>query len=53
MNKESPLYKWLKTQPKEFVVNVNNNELYGNGQFTIEELCELDKKFNPVDENND
>lgn len=50
MNINSPLYKWLKTQPKEFADNVGNNELYGNGQFTIEELAELDSKYNPEDE---
>lgn len=50
MNSNSPLAKWLKTQPKEFVDDVNNNELLGNGQFTIESLIELDNKFNPEDE---
>lgn len=47
----NPLARWLKTQPKEFVDNVNNNELYGDGQFTLESLIELDNKFNPEDEN--
>lgn len=46
-----PLYKWLKTQPKEFVSDVNKNELYGDGQFTMKDLAELDNKFNPEDEN--
>jgi len=45
-----PLYKWLIKQEKEFVDDVNKNELYGNGQFTISELRELDEKFNPVDD---
>lgn len=53
MKSSTPLSRWLATQPKEFVDDVNNNELYGDGQFSIEKLCELDEKYNPVDENND
>lgn len=51
LNSNMPLYKWLKTQPKEFVSDVNKNELYGDGQFTMKDLAELDNKFNPEDEN--
>ena len=49
MNKESPLFKWLQTQPIEFVDNVNKNELLGNGEFSIQSLIELDELYNPED----
>lgn len=45
-----PLFKWLRTQDKEFVDDVNKNELRGDGQFSMKKLRELDEKFNPVDE---
>lgn len=50
LTSKMPLYKWLEKQDKEFVDDVNKNELYGDGQFTMKQLCELDEKFNPVDE---
>lgn len=53
MNKNSPLYKWLQKQPKEFIANVSDNDLLGNGQFTIDDLIELDSIFNnPEDKEN-
>lgn len=48
------LIDWLKTQPKEFAEDVLSKEMLGDGHFTIEELRELDLKFNPVgDEDNE
>jgi len=47
----NPLARWLKTQPKEFVDDVNNNEILGDGYFSLEDLIELDRKYNPEDEN--
>ena len=46
-------YDWLKKQPKEFVSDFANNDLHGNGEFTIDDLIELDCKYNPEDKNND
>jgi len=43
------LYKWLETQPKEFVDEVNSSKLLGDGWFSLDELRELDEKFNPED----
>lgn len=45
------LIEWLKQQPKEFVNEIVNNEILGDGNFTIESLAELDEKYNPEDEN--
>ncbi len=42
--------EWLKTQPNEFALDVNKNEMLGNGYFTVADLIELDLKFNPEDE---
>ncbi len=42
-----PLYKWLATQPKEFVENVLNNEMLGDGYFDVDKLRELDEMYNP------
>lgn len=47
----TPLERWLATQPKEFVDDVNNNKMFGDGHFDINKLRELDDKFNPEDEN--
>lgn len=48
-----PLDKWLATQPKEFVDDINNNEILGDGYFTINDLIELDNKYNPEDRKDD
>lgn len=45
------LIEWLKQQPKEFVNEIVNNEILGDGNFTIESLAELDEKYSPEDEN--
>lgn len=42
-----PLEKWLEEQPKEFIDNVRNNEMFGDGDFDIAQLKELDEMFNP------
>lgn len=52
MNK-IPLFIWLETQPKEFVDEIFNNRLLGDGQFTIEKLRELDDYFNPEEIDNE
>ena len=44
-----PLDKWLETQPKEFVDEFYKSEMLGDGHFTIDELRELDDKYNPED----
>ena len=46
-------YEWLRQQPKEFVNDVNNNEMLGNGAFQIDDLIELDRIYNPEGEDND
>jgi len=46
MNKK--LNEWLITQPKEFAEELKGKDILGDGMFTLEELCELDRKFNPV-----
>lgn len=46
-------YKWLKEQPKEFVEEFYKSELTGNGEFELDDLIELDLKFNPEGEDND
>lgn len=44
-NKE--LEEWLKTQPQEFIEEVISYEdELGNGLMTIDELRELDDKYN-------
>jgi len=46
---DSPLYKWLLTQPEEFVRDVSNNDMLGDGYMTIDKLRELDEIHNPED----
>lgn len=46
-------YDWLRQQPKEFVNDVNNNEMLGNGTFQINDLIALDQLYNPEDDDND
>ena len=50
MRKDSPLYRWLQTQPEEFVKNVLDNGDVRHGILTIDQLRELDEYFNPEDE---
>lgn len=38
---------WLEKQPKEFVEDVLDNKVLGDGQFTLDRLRELDQMFNP------
>ncbi len=47
------LVDWLRTQDKEFVNFVVNDDMLGNGQFSIEDLIALDLKYNPEDDIND
>ncbi len=49
--KNRPIDRWLATQPKEFVENVLDNKMFGDGHFDITKLRELDELFNPEDEN--
>ena len=43
------LVEWLRTQDKEFVNFVVNDDMLGNGQFSVEDLIALDLKYNPED----
>ncbi len=47
------LNDWLQTQSKEFAEELKGKDMLGNGVFTLAELCELDKKFNPVGDSNE
>lgn len=40
------LIRWLREQPKEFVVEYFATDMLGDGQMTIDKLRELDDKYN-------
>lgn len=44
---QKKLIDWLRTQSKEFVDEIVSKDVLGDGYMTIEELCELDKKYIP------
>lgn len=44
---QKKLIDWLKTQPKEFVDEVVNKDVLGDGYMTLEKLRELDDKYIP------
>lgn len=53
MNRSGPLYQWLKKQPKEFVLDVEGNDIYGDSYMSLDKLRELDDKYNnPEGESN-
>lgn len=45
--KNPKFLEWLTKQPKEFVEDVLDNKVLGDGQFTLDRLRELDQMFNP------
>ena len=50
----SPLNRWLGTQPKEFVDEIDRDSMYGDSYMSIEKLRELDIKYNNLEgESND
>ena len=45
----SPLNRWLGTQPKEFVDEIDRDSMYGDSYMTIEKLRELDEQYNNLE----
>lgn len=50
---KTELVEWLRTQDKEFVDYVVNNDVFGDGHMTVAGLIELDLKFNPEGDNDE
>ena len=53
MTMKKKFYDWLATQPKEFILDFENNSLLGNGEFSVADLIALDLKYNPEGNDND